>query len=212
MACLDRSTTPYIPPKPSISEIRPHLFLGNLYSTLNLETLRSNNITALMSLMDAHHGQWGAPHIRNIIPQASHLYIQCLDSSTTDLLQFMSKVCDFIDEHVCAPAAGGGDANVLVHCREGVSRSATMVIAYLMRKDSMSLDDALAEVKEKRKVRPNPNFLDQLRVWEAVGYQVWQDDDMTIPKEAYQAFLDKRAVLLKSKGLTGNEPIGIQSL
>ena len=196
--------------KPSISEIRPHIFIGNLYSTLDPETLQANNITTIVSLMDARHGKWGAPSIRSIVPEARHLYIPCLDSSTMDLLPFMSDTCDFIGNHACNPNNDG--KNVLVHCREGVSRSASIVIAYLMRKHNMSLDDALTEVKGKRKVRPSPNFIDQLRVWEAVGYQVWRDDDRTIPKEAYQAFLDRRSVLLKSKGLTGDEPIELQNL
>lgn len=198
--------------KPSISEIRPHLFIGNLYSTLYPETLQANKISAIVSLMDARHGKWGAPSIRSIMPEANHLYIPCLDSSTMDLLSFMNDVCDFIERHSCSPD-GDRDMNVLVHCREGISRSASIVIAYLMRKDQLSLDKVLAEVKEKRRVRPSPNFMDQLRVWEAVGYQVWQDNDNgKIAKEEYQEFLDKRSSLLKSKGLTGDEPIEIQSL
>ncbi|GAB0138840.1 hypothetical protein EsDP_00007062 [Epichloe bromicola] len=193
--------------KPSISEIRPHIFIGNLFSTLDPNTLRANNITAIVSLMDARHGKWGTPSIRSIVPEANHLYIPCLDSSTMDLLLFMSDVCDFIEEHSCRD-----DENVLVHCRAGVSRSASIVIAYLMRKYNLSLDGALAEVKEKRKVRPNLNFIGQLRIWEAVGYQVWQDKDRKIAKREYQDFLDTRLCLLKSKGLTGDEPIEIQSL
>ncbi|KAK2590028.1 hypothetical protein QQS21_012294 [Conoideocrella luteorostrata] len=132
--------------KPSVSEIRPHILIGNLYSTLDPNVLRANNIIALVSLMDARHGKWGTPSIRSIVPEANHLYIPCLDSSTMDLLPFMSDVCDFIEQHSC-----GDDTNVLVHCREGISRSASIVIAYLMRKHNMSLDEALAGVKEKRR-------------------------------------------------------------
>lgn len=192
--------------KPSISEIRPHLFIGNLYSTLDPKTLRANNITAIVSLMDARHGKWGTPSIRSIVPEANHLYMPCLDSSTMDLLPFMSDVCNFIEGNSCR-----NDTNVLVHCREGISRSASIVIAYLMRKHNMSLDEALAEVKERRKVRPSSNFVGQLRVWEALGYQVWQDKEGKIAKREYQDFLDARLCLLKSMGLTGNEPIGMQS-
>ncbi|KAG8427476.1 hypothetical protein J3459_006654 [Metarhizium acridum] len=189
--------------EPSITQVRPHLFIGNLYSSSRPQVLRENNITAIISLFHGRYGKWGAPSIRSIVPEANHLYIPCLDSTTMDLLAFMSNACDFIDKQ---------DGNVLVHCLAGVSRSASIAIAYLMRKHHLGLDQVLAEVKEKRKVKPNSNFINQLRVWEAVGYQVWQDSDGKIPKEAYQSFLDQRLSLLKAKGLTGDEPIEIQSL
>ncbi|ATY60507.1 Dual specificity catalytic domain [Cordyceps militaris] len=218
MASSDRSTTtPDTPPSAptayscpiSITEIQPHLYLGNLFSSLRSAVLEANRITAVIHLMDGRC-QWMKPSIVKIVPEANHLYIPCLDSATMDLLPFMARVCDFIEEHARSSPGGGG--GVLVHCHQGVSRSASMVIAYIMRKQRISVDDTLAAVKAKRRVRPNPNFMEQLRVWDAVGYQIWQDSAGTIPKPEYQAFLDKRAIVLRSLGLTGDEPIGIQNL
>jgi dual specificity phosphatase 12 len=97
--------------------------------------------------------------------------------------------------------------NVLVHCDQGVSRSATAVVAYLMRKHHATLSDALTMVQKKRKVKPNPNFMDQLQVWEQVEYQIWEDAEKKVPKLPYATYLEKRAEVLKSLGLTGNEPI-----
>ncbi|ATY58948.1 Dual specificity catalytic domain [Cordyceps militaris] len=192
----------------SISEIRPRLYIGNVFASVRPAVLRDNHITAIMSIINARYGQWSTPCIRNMVPEVNHLYIPCLDSTTMDLLPFLGRVCDFIKKHAQGPA---GD-NVLVHCHVGISRSASMVIAYLMREEKRSLDDVLAEVKSKRKVRPSSNFMEQLRVWDAVGYQIWQDSKETIPKVEYQAYLDRRAVRLQSLGLTGDEPIELQSL
>ncbi|KAK2848547.1 hypothetical protein FQN49_005614 [Arthroderma sp. PD_2] len=101
---------------------------------------------------------------------------------------------------------------MLVHCERGISRAPTMVIAYLMRKYGKSRDAVLADVKAKRKIKPNSGFMDQLEVWEQVEYQPWEDEEKTIPKAAYKAYLERRAVRLKEKGLTGDELPGIQTL
>ena len=48
---------------------------------------------------------------------------------------------------------------VFVHCYGGVSRSATLVIAFLMWQYGMSMFDAMAFVRSKRSVVfPNPGF------------------------------------------------------
>ncbi len=150
----------------------------------------------------------------------------------------MAEMCDFIDRmlamppkpkpvlpvyseeagaFVPGPAPDPADTEpvpprVLVHCQRGISRSCSVVIACLMRRTGRSVDDLLAEIKGKRKVRPSANFMEQLRVWGAVGYEIWEDEEKKIPKEAYRRYLEGRAVRLKELGLTGDEPILMQSL
>lgn len=63
------------------------------------------------------------------------------------------------------------DANitpsVLVHCMVGVSRSAAIIMAYLMKKYGMSRDEAITFVRCTRPVvQPNPGFQRQLSLWE----------------------------------------------
>lgn len=56
---------------------------------------------------------------------------------------------------------------VLVHCAGGVSRSASICIAYLMQKKNMSYQNAYLAVKKKRKcIKPNQNFVKQLKSYE----------------------------------------------
>lgn len=59
--------------------------------------------------------------------------------------------------------------NILVHCMAGVSRSASMIIYYLMRKYNMSFEDAYKLVKSKRTiVNPNKSFQAQLKLYETM--------------------------------------------
>ncbi|XP_051030708.1 dual specificity protein phosphatase 13 isoform X2 [Phodopus roborovskii] len=62
--------------------------------------------------------------------------------------------------HVVNVAAG----RVLVHCAMGVSRSATVVLAFLMICENMTLVDAIQTVQAHRDICPNSGFLRQLQV------------------------------------------------
>lgn len=53
---------------------------------------------------------------------------------------------------------------VLVHCAMGVSRSATVVLAFLMIYENMTLVDAIQTVQAHRDICPNSGFLSQLQV------------------------------------------------
>ena len=121
--------------------------------------------------------------------------IWCLDSTTQDLLLHFSQACDFIEESLKHGA-------VLVHCSEGIPRSASFVVAYLMRKKQRGLQEVLAEVKEKREqIRPSKNFLAQLELWRELDYDVWEEKDKKVPKVAYAKLLDEKKLTVEIPGL-----------
>lgn len=187
-------------PNPPITKITDQLYLGNGKSSRDPNILGEHNIIAVVSITAGRWVHWRQGWYKKIIPEGNHLYIPCNDSMTQDLLAELADICKFIDNHL-------GSGPVLVHCDQGVSRSATAVIAYLMQHYQYDLTAALAFVKGKRKVKPNDNFMDQLRVWEAVGGDIWAAPG--IPKDQYKAYLDERQKRLEEAGLTGDEPIGV---
>jgi protein-tyrosine phosphatase len=56
--------------------------------------------------------------------------------------------------------------SVLVHCDAGISRSALVMIAYIMKRDNLTSDEALNYVLKKRSIAPNIYFLVGLMDWE----------------------------------------------
>ena len=85
-------------------------------------------------------------------------------------MPYFDESCDFIAQAIGSKESEKKDGKILVHCREGVSRSATLVLAYLIKYQDMSLKDALTHVRSKR---------DLTKCWiseaiDTVFYQVWQ--------------------------------------
>merc|ERR1712228_736386 len=81
---------------------------------------------------------------------------------TEPIKEFFTEATQFIHSWMSR------EQPVLVHCRAGVSRSASVVIAYLMEFQGYTLHDAFFLVRSHRSViTPNPGFMDQLIQYEA---------------------------------------------
>uniref|UniRef100_A0A8C7TC00 Dual specificity protein phosphatase n=1 Tax=Oncorhynchus mykiss TaxID=8022 RepID=A0A8C7TC00_ONCMY len=80
------------------------------------------------------------------------------DSPSFDISLYFYSSADYIQD-----ALNTADGRILVHCAVGVSRSASLVLAYLMIHHHYSLLDAITKVKEHRWIFPNTGFLKQLR-------------------------------------------------
>lgn len=82
------------------------------------------------------------------------------DTKDSNLLGDFSAAIGFIHN---ARAHGGC---VLVHCRRGLSRSATLVLAYLMAHIGLTLEGAMLYLRGMRSVSPNEGFIEQLRAFQ----------------------------------------------
>lgn len=91
-----------------------------------------------------------------------YLVVDVLDGPHEPIGRHFARVNAFV---AAARAAGG---TVLVHCHGGVSRAAALVLAFLIGRQGLGFDDALAALRAARPVvSPNPGFVQQLRAFEA---------------------------------------------
>ncbi|CAH9080858.1 unnamed protein product [Cuscuta epithymum] len=88
------------------------------------------------------------------------------DMERENLLDYLEVCLDFIEE-------SRKKGCILVHCFAGVSRSAAMVVAYLMRSEQLSYKDAIESLSQScLSVCPNDGFVDQLKMFEEMDFKV----------------------------------------
>ncbi|KAM4721995.1 uncharacterized protein WCC33_008257 [Rhinophrynus dorsalis] len=153
------ATAPPLSPdleKAELSPILPFLFLGNERDAQDLSRMVTLNIGHVLNVtthLPLYHVESGALRYKRL---------PATDNSKQDLRQYFEEAFEFIEE---AQQEGKG---VLIHCQAGVSRSATVVIAYLMKHTLMTVGDAYKFVKGKRPIiSPNLNFMGQLLEFES---------------------------------------------
>lgn len=94
-------------------------------------------------------------------------WLNVLDEATSDLLSYLDECYQFIE------AAVDGGGAVLVHCQAGRSRSATVVTAFLMKKDHLTFTEAYDKLKKlKPNVQVNPGFEEQLCLYESMQCEI----------------------------------------
>lgn len=144
----------------SIDQIIDGLFLGDFTAAASLQVLKSHEITHILTAAA------GLP--LHFPDQFTYKQIQIYDMPTCSIIDYFPECIEFIDQAL----EGGG--RVFVHCAMGVSRSATIVIAYLMCKKEYRWRSALQFVTSKHpETQPNFGFIDQLKQYEAsLGFDV----------------------------------------
>ncbi|PFH53333.1 hypothetical protein AMATHDRAFT_73516 [Amanita thiersii Skay4041] len=133
------------------------LYVGSLTAVNDVDLLRAHHITHLVQVLDA-------PWLPQSEKDGFHCYrIDILDQANADLRPHLEAVCTHIDRVLKS------GRSVLVHCQQGVSRSAAVVIAYLIRNHGMTYDNAHAYLKRKRAcIKPNAGFVRALQEWEGM--------------------------------------------
>ena len=133
-----------------MDKITDKIYLGDCDGAKNEKKLKENNIKRVLSCMGGLSLQYEDKSIKQKI-------IELNDFPNTNIIQYFVDAIKFIDE---------SDDKVFVHCFAGVSRSATLVIAYFMWKNKISYKESYELVRKKRFVGPNIGFTRQLLIFE----------------------------------------------
>lgn len=134
----------------NMSRILPHLFLGNQRDSQDYDLLAEHSINYIINVTKDAPNKFTDKNIK-------YLKLPASDDHNQSLIQFFDTACQFILD---AEHCGG---RVLVHCRAGVSRSATIVLAYLVATRRMPPTEAFDFLMRQRPiVSPNFHFLGQI--------------------------------------------------
>lgn len=133
-----------------------NVFLSSHALAYDLEVLRVLGVSHVINVTHDHPNAAGAEDELGI----SYIRVPVIDESTQDIQSHLSRAVGFLDQAV----RGGG--RVLVHCRHGQSRSASVLLAWFMQTRRWSLEEALAYLQTQRpRVCPNPGFQTQVQQW-----------------------------------------------
>jgi len=139
-------------------EVYPGILIGDGEAARDIKFLQTIGITHVLNTAEGTRlGQVSTSEEYYKGSGITYKGLCIVDLPVVKISEFFDECCDFIE------LALQGNGRILVHCLMGMSRSVTMVLAYLMRNKKMWAVDALQTVLDHRStVRPNDGFLRQI--------------------------------------------------
>ena len=116
--------------------IIPGIYLGDWRCAKNKASLDTKSIKNILNITKNRPNLFESEY--------NYLFIQAADEANYDYYQNMEAGVAFL--HNCLNTEKG---NVLVHCEAGISRSTTVVLAYLIKHKNYTLKDAYIHTKSQ---------------------------------------------------------------
>ena len=129
------------------------IFIGN-YNSVEIELrLLEKGIKSVLTVASGT----GLKYSEKI----QHKIIEAEDVPSFDLSYAFDEGADYIDKQ-----RNLGNT-IIVHCYAGISRSSSMIVAYLMKYKKMNFDDAITLIRKNRPIaHPNSGFTKQLKIYQ----------------------------------------------
>lgn len=136
-----------------MSHIFENIYLGSLEDAQDEKFIKANNIKIIIWLSDEQEKSF---HSNNI--NFFNFKVEDVIFESNKLFNLCRVIYKILDNNT---------DNIFIHCTQGVSRSPTVVLYYLMRKYNLKFQEALKFVKDKRNiVNPNIGFQNILKKYE----------------------------------------------
>ncbi|XP_029465397.1 dual specificity protein phosphatase 13-like isoform X2 [Rhinatrema bivittatum] len=140
-----------------VNEVWPHLYLGDAYAARDKGLLSQFGITHILNAADGRfHVNTGPTFYKDM--QIDYYGIEADDDPDFNLSIYFYPAARYIRAALRSPRG-----RIFIHCAMGISRSATLVLAFLMICENMTLVDAIQTVSKHRDICPNSGFLKQLQ-------------------------------------------------
>jgi len=137
------------------NQVTDQLYLGSETVAANKSLLKFHGITHILNCAGTICLEY---HPNDFV----YKYLSLVDGKAENINCLLYDVIDWIRDVLNAQPSN----RIFIHCQQGVSRSSSMVIAYLMWKQRTPFARTHLQVKEKRGIsNPNPNFTCQLGVF-----------------------------------------------
>lgn len=163
----------------TISPVTPYLSVSGCLP-VSTKALLSDDYTAAVCCTNGFEYDFPKDRI-------DYMHIRIDDCRDTDLRPYFGPVCQMIETHRLRRRAPGAHGRVLVFCAQGVSRSVSFVLAYLMVYGKMSLVEAYDLVRQRRRLAcPNVGFFKQLIDLERQVFNGQQSVRMIEPIEGFE--------------------------
>lgn len=143
------------------SKIADFLFLGSVNDAQDPVQLARNHIRYIINVSNEEY--WTVD--KNVVVYPFRID-DTMNANITPLFKATRTIIERVRrEHYEAKVAGSDSPPcVLVHCQKGISRSPTIVMAYLIYRNGWSLSEAMQHVTRRRPiVEPNLGFMDALK-------------------------------------------------
>ncbi|CAF2675195.1 unnamed protein product [Rotaria sp. Silwood2] len=141
------------------AQILSNLYLSSAEPAKDLILLKQLQVNCVLNLTSYKYNSNELRFATNYPPEITAKHIIMADEIDVKLSDHLDEALDFIHHTI-----GNNSLNrILIHCEAGISRSPSIVIAYLMRYYNQSLKAAYDCVKRcKNNVGPNTGFFKQL--------------------------------------------------
>lgn len=135
---------------PNAHYIKDNIWLGNTYSSLDNDFLKKNNIKVIINCSKHLDFINDNKYIKIRIPIDDDLRIKSNQDMFNEYITNIPKIVKFTRKQM----------PILIHCRAGMQRSASVISAYLINKYNFTIEKTIEFIHSKRKIAffPGPNF------------------------------------------------------